>query len=141
MAKPILSVDFDGVLHSYISGWKGIVEIPDPPVVGSLAFLEDALNYFDVQIFSSRSQHPDGIKAMQKWLHHWAHESAEYEADPATGQVMEVGEDWTDEWLSQIKWPTDKPSAFITLDDRAITFTGDFPDAEELQHFKTWWQR
>jgi hypothetical protein len=78
---------------------------------------------------------------MQQWLHHWAHESATYEKDPITDKVMEVGADWTDEWLSKIKWPTDKPSAFLTLDDRAITFDGSFPDAEELQHFKTWWER
>ena len=28
--KPILCLDFDGVIHSYISGWKGADVIPDP---------------------------------------------------------------------------------------------------------------
>jgi hypothetical protein len=32
MTKPILCLDFDGVIHSYSSGWKGADVIPDPPV-------------------------------------------------------------------------------------------------------------
>ena len=31
MRKPILCLDFDGVLHTYSSGWKGADVIPDPP--------------------------------------------------------------------------------------------------------------
>lgn len=31
MGKPILCLDFDGVIHSYASGWKGADVIPDPP--------------------------------------------------------------------------------------------------------------
>ncbi len=37
MTKPILCVDFDGVVHSYTSGWKGETVIPYPPVNGALA--------------------------------------------------------------------------------------------------------
>jgi len=129
-----LVLDFDGVIHAY-TGWDGIDQIKNPPVVGAIAFLEDALNYFDVNIYSSRSSHPAGMKAMQDWLHKWAHRSAETDE-----KGEETSPDWTDEWLGRIKWPISKPAAFATIDDRGILFTGEFPDAEELQYFKPWWQ-
>ena len=39
MTKPILCLDFDGVIHSYTSGWKGARIILDPPVPGALDFI------------------------------------------------------------------------------------------------------
>lgn len=78
---PILCVDFDGVLHSYKSGWKGPRCIPDPPVEGAIDWLRSLLSDadcvcamsdryldFDVQIYSSRSRYFGGIRAMKKWL-------------------------------------------------------------------------
>ena len=32
--KKTVVFDFDGVIHSYTSGWKGATVIPDPPVEG-----------------------------------------------------------------------------------------------------------
>jgi hypothetical protein len=40
--------------------------------------------------------------------------------------------------LKKIKFPTKKPAAFLTIDDRAIQFNGVFPDMSELSNFKPW---
>lgn len=36
--KPILNFDFDGVCHSYTSGWQSADTIPDDPVPGLFDF-------------------------------------------------------------------------------------------------------
>ena len=48
---PILCLDFDGVLHSYTSGWLGADVIPDPPVPGYAQFLLRAVEVFEVHTF------------------------------------------------------------------------------------------
>lgn len=122
--KPILSLDFDGVLHSYTSGWKGADVIPDPPVPGTFEFLEAAHEYFEVHIFSSRSGQPGGIAAMRAWLVHHAGYGDDFGPLPA--------------WLTEIQFPVDKPPAFVALDDRVLTFNGVFPSVEELRNFAPW---
>lgn len=121
MRKPILCVDFDGVLHSYTSGWTSLNNIRDPPVPGAMDFLREAVNHFRVMIYSSRSRDVTGIAAMRDWLLRYAEEEHSYFA-----------------WVHQIEWPTEKPAAFVSLDDRALTFTGTFPDMETLLNFKPW---
>lgn len=124
--KPTLCLDFDGVVHSYSSGWKGADVIPDPPVAGALAFLTNAVASFNVAIYSSRSHQPGGIEAMKTWLRH--HLNATYEADG-------------DGVFHHIEWPTHKPSAFISIDDRALTFDGTWPEIGALKEFKPWNKR
>jgi hypothetical protein len=63
--KPILCLDFDGVIHSYTSGWQGAAIIPDQPVEGALNFIYRATDHFRVAIFSSRSNQPGGVDAMR----------------------------------------------------------------------------
>lgn len=129
MSKPILVLDFDGVIHSYTSGWEGVDIISDPPVPGALEFMYHALDHFDVCVFSSRSNQIGGLGAMQKWLRDYA---------IALLSDGRFGDDPMLCWLDHIRWPTTKPSAFVTIDDRAITFTGKWPAIEDLLAFKPW---
>lgn len=149
---PILCVDFDGVIHSYTSGWKGARCIPDPPVEGALDFLIEASKTFDVQIYSSRSRYLFGRRAIKKWLmRHYQdkmlREDVQKENPILYSHVCEnaFADPWIDEviWASKrfvntFKYPTKKPPAFLQIDDRAITFTGKFPPIEQLISFKPW---
>src|SRR5579872_5909444 len=66
--KPILCLDFDGVCHSYTSGWKGADVIPDDPVPGVFEFIKTCDEFFEVMIFSSRSNQAGGVDAMYAWF-------------------------------------------------------------------------
>lgn len=134
MDVPILCVDFDGVLHSYSSGWKGPRNIPDPPVPGAMDWLRSLLTDadcrcamapryldFDVQIFSSRSRYIGGRRAMKKWL------GEEFEK---AGHYKEL--------VQLIKFPLLKPPVFLQMDDRAWTFRGEFPSTNEMKDFRPW---
>ncbi len=120
MDKPILCLDFDGVIHSYYSGWKGADVISDPPVTGAMEFIKNALEDFTIHIFSSRSNQPGGLSAMKAWMYCYA--------DFAP-------------WLDELAWPLEKPAAFLTIDDRALTFDGTWPKIEDLKAFKPWNKR
>jgi len=129
MKKPILCLDFDGVIHSYSSGWKGADVIPDPPVSEALEFMADALDYFDVHVFSSRTGQDGGVQAMQAWLREWAVNllgNGRFQDDP---NLL---------WLDRIQWPNEKPPASVSIDDRCLLFTGVFPDPVRLITFEPW---
>lgn len=127
--KPILCLDFDGVLHSYSSGWTGARNIPDRPVEGAIEWLESLLGCpdyfgiadryldFKIAIFSSRSRYIGGRRAMKKWL-------------------VKHGLDIN--YLELISFPIRKPPAFLQIDDRAMTFTGKFPSVDKMKAFKPW---
>ena len=154
MGKPILCLDFDGVLHSYTSGWKGARNIPDPPVPGALEFVVTALESFTVAIYSSRSHQWGGRRAMKRWLkdHLYRAGCISWEETPKWWQdriaKTVFADPWEDEvdWAArgvvrEIKWPNHKPSAMITIDDRALTFTGKWPLLCDLKAFKPWNKR
>lgn len=134
MPKPILCVDFDGVIHSYTSGWQGANQIPDPPVPGAISFLSRAKDVFDIQIFSSRSNQPGGIEAMKRWMRDAVY--GHFDCVFTTGSPHDF--DQANALLDAISYPTEKPSAMISIDDRALTFTGVWPSLRELQEFKPW---
>lgn len=125
-----ISLDFDGVIHSYTSPWTNARTIPDQPVDGAIAFLRALVESkeWDVCIFSTRNEDADGVLAMRQWLH--MHTTLE---NPAPDDKQE--------WISKIRFPTEKPKAFVGLDDRVITFEGTFPSLEALAKFKPWNRR
>jgi hypothetical protein len=126
MRKPILCLDFDGVVHSYVSGWKGARSIPDPPVEGAMAFMLNALdNGWDVVIHSSRARYFGGISAMRAWLRKWCPDGCWYEV---------IG----NPQLEDVRFTRWKPSAQVTIDDRAMTFTGQWPALLDLKNFRPW---
>lgn len=119
--KPIICLDFDGVVHSYVSGWKGARNIPDPPVEGALMFMGEALALgYDVVIHSSRARYWGGIRAMRQWLKQFS------------------GMLWYDTGLENVRFVRWKPAALVTIDDRALRFDGKFPDPREAAALKPW---
>lgn len=120
--KRIILVDFDGVIHGYQSGWKGANVATDPPVPGAITFLKELLKHpdMDVCIYSSRSGQEGGIECMMRYLR---------KHGLTRGEVLEV------------MFPTDKPPAFLTIDDRCFAFEGAFPSVEWIEDFQPWNKR
>lgn len=130
--KPILCLDFDGVCHSYTSGWKGATVIPDLPVPGLFLFLLSVKDHFEVNIFSSRSNQEGGIAAMRQWfIEHLLREFNE----SGGNLTEELSAVIIDKWLV---FPKEKPPAFVSIDDRCLLFTGVWPTVENLKKFQPW---
>jgi hypothetical protein len=117
--KPILCLDFDGVCHHYRNGWKGAETIDDTPVPGLFEFIAAAQKHFRIAIYSSRSGQFGGIAAMKEWF------------DDHNGILSKSQ-------IDKILWPTEKPPAHVSIDDRALTFKGTWPKIEDLVGFKPW---
>ena len=129
--KKTICVDFDGVIHSYTSGWKGADVIPDPPVDGAFEGLYRlcADPEIDVAIHSSRSGQENAIEAMQEWLNKWdaAYRDA-YQISNAKPHLIQM-----------VRFPVDKPPAMVYVDDRGINFDGDWSKiTTELKDFTPW---
>ena len=79
---------------------------------------------FWVSIYSGRTGQTGGVYAMQAWL--LRHLKAE------------LGEEEGDRVFHLIRWPHQKPLAFVAIDDRCLTFTGQWPTVEQLAGLKPW---
>jgi hypothetical protein len=103
MTRRILCLDFDGVIHDYRAGWQGGV-IYGELTPGFLEWAERAAPLFELVVYSSRSKTQSGIDAMKDWL-------------KAKG--------W-DETKVRLQFAHEKPAAFLTIDDRALLFSGNW---------------
>lgn len=108
------TVCFDGVIHSYKSGWKGVSIIPDDPVDGIGDVIRELKDLgYTIIIHSARC-----VKFSRK--------------------------NAIEEYCKMFDIPYDvitaaKPSAFIYVDDRRLKFEGDTSSlVEEIQTFQSY---
>lgn len=123
--KPILCLDFDGVIHRYSKGWQG-GKIYDDAVPGFWEFAEAAAEHFHIVIYSSRSKTEAGQFQMAAWMVEQRRKWRESGGVPKSSAPVEF------------EYANEKPPAFLTIDDRAIQFTGTWPDIQGLRDFKAW---
>lgn len=126
--KPIICVDFDGVIHSYERGWQD-GSIYGTVIPGFFEWLRDAQEYFQIVIYSSRSGTPLGRQQMLTWL--------EYQNGLWLSEDHAIAIDG-----DKVKFAHKKPAAFLTIDDRATRFRGDWSAPElapaALLAFRPW---
>jgi hypothetical protein len=101
--RPTICVDFDGVIHSYVSGWCGETAIPDPPIHRAKEAIARLRQQYRVVVHSTRCQSAAGRKAIREWL---------------KKHGIEIDEICRS-----------KPPAMVYLDDRAVPFKGDWDQA------------
>ncbi len=106
--KKTVCLDFDGVIHSYRSGWKGHTVIPDPPIHRTKEAIERLRRSFRVVVHSARCQDEEGVQAIKNWL---------LQNDIEVDDVC-----------------MHKPPAFVYVDDRAVPFTGDWDETIASVH-------
>ena len=126
-----ICLDFDGVIHSYASGWQGADVVSDPPVNGAInAIYQYLADGFTIAIYSARSNQDGGINAMRRWLR---------EHDTRPDETPANQESYPLDY--RVQFPKSKPSAKIYIDDRGFRFEGVFPDAETIRRLFTTWNK
>lgn len=114
--KKTIVFDFDGVIHSYTSGWKGYDVIPDEPVEGIKEVIDELRNQYEIVVVSSRCKTDEGIKAIKDYLNKY---------NIVVDRIMK-----------------EKPPAILYIDDRAICFDGNSDNLlNQINNFKTWQEK
>lgn len=111
---PTVVFDFDGVIHSYVSGWKGAENAPDPVVPGIKEAIDQLRELgYKIVVVSTRCASAAGMGTVRKYL---------------KDNCIEV-----DDVMAE------KPPALCYVDDRAICFRGDAGTlVEQVRSFKSW---
>lgn len=116
MGKTVV-FDFDGVIHSYTSGWHGETVIQDPPVKGIENVLKELdRKGYEIVIVSTRCASYNGTKAVSDYLKRHK----------------------LDRYISALS--AEKPPAICYIDDRGLTFNPAELDklVDQVENFKPW---
>ena len=118
MARTVV-FDFDGVIHSYTSGWQGEDTILDPPVPGIREALKEIRDAgYEVVVVSTRCATIKGHGAIEAWLY----------------------DNGLREYIDKVC--KEKPPAVAYIDDRAICFDG-HPETllKKIKNFQPWYKK
>ena len=115
--KKTVVFDFDGVIHSYKSGWQGETVIPDEPVPEIKDAIDDIRSAgYEVVVVSTRCATPAGLQAVKDYL-----------------TLHEIVVD---------RVCKEKPPAIVYIDDRAICFDGRTDNLlEKINNFSPWYEK
>lgn len=116
--KPRICFDFDGVIHSYKSGWQGAGLAPDPPVDGIFDLIKRLHDDgYEIVVCSTRSKSIEGDICVMNY-------------------IRDIG---LNDYVDRIT--AEKPSALVYVDDRGICFDGNVEGLyEKIVNFKAWWE-
>ncbi len=113
-----INIDFDGVINSYVSGWdneKGEAWLPDEPIPGAKEAINSLKNQYKITVHTTRAKTETGKGAIIEWLKRY-----DIHFDCVT---------------------VSKLPAVFSIDDRAITFKGDWSETlQDIKEFKQWQQ-
>ena len=111
--KPTLCIDMDGTIPAFSKGWHDGT-LYDDVTDGFFEWAEQAAKQFKLVIYSSRSSTEEGTQAMLMWLleqrRKWRDKGGMHETDAPLG----------------FEFAHEKPAAWLTIDDRAVRFDGDW---------------
>jgi len=128
MKKTVL-IDFDGVIHSYTSGWKGANVIPDAPVPGAIKFLQELVDDPELEpiIFTTRvlAHNCDGTPS-----------EATPESVTRLINTYLICNGLRTEHPLEVT--ATKRAAVLQIDDRVYRFKGQFPSLDFIKTFKPW---
>ena len=111
--------DFDGVIHSYTSGWQGESVANDAPINGIAEALKQIHEHgYKVVVVSSRCATPEGTACVIDYL-------LKYDMLKYVDLICK-----------------EKPPAIVYIDDRAICFDG-HPETllSKIEQFKPWYKQ
>lgn len=121
-----VALDFDGVLHSYSSGWTGPIPF-DAPVEGAQGFCQWLVsNKFKVVVMTTRAEHEGAAEGIRAWFQHHGFPEEFWKSKEA----LSMGG-----WMRGERWVEvthEKAHADVYVDDRGWRFNGDFAELREF---------
>ena len=123
---------------------KAVLNNQENNLLQEISKIKNQIETDDIKIciYSSRSKDPILLAAMKDYLLKYINIYLDREM-ALNLMVSDNGEDFnkinkSQEIMSKISFPTEKPPAWLTIDDRAVCFKGTFPTYDEITKFQPW---